>query len=331
MNPASLETYIQTALGIAVSIVTFLIGYRQTIGARKERTRAANASLHRAILRRMVLEDYCPTTADLERLAEGKAREFQVRQSDLASPSQVLNALFTDVFDSDLIPPAQRVELEGKLRDALSRSASRDAELSPPGPGEEATRENMRSRANLVSLTVATALLGTVASLLPQIVQGRLLDLQFLTGALGVFVVSLVAISGIITVRRNREAPEEQSAVDGASRMAEFELRVARELDRIGLPYKAGVRAGVLEVDFIVEMSSGPVVVEVKGWRGPVPLSVIRRTIEMVGRMKQEFRSTDAFIVVPETKHLPRAMLATPGVHFVQLKELAAALKRSAA
>ena len=54
-----MEGYLQTGVGILVSLILFVIGYRQTIGAKKERSKNANISIIRTIMRRMVLEDYC--------------------------------------------------------------------------------------------------------------------------------------------------------------------------------------------------------------------------------------------------------------------------------
>jgi len=62
-------------LGIAVSVVLFLIGYRQTVGAKKERVAAADSEIEKILVRRIVLEGYVLKTADIERLAEGKARD----------------------------------------------------------------------------------------------------------------------------------------------------------------------------------------------------------------------------------------------------------------
>lgn len=100
-----MDGYLQTGLGILVSLILFVVGYRQTIGARKERAKNANSSVHRAIMRRMVLEDYAPVYNDVTRLIEGKAREFQVSLNLLFSEEQILNSLYTEVFDSDLKKP----------------------------------------------------------------------------------------------------------------------------------------------------------------------------------------------------------------------------------
>lgn len=97
-----MEGYIQTGLGILVSLILFVIGYRQTIGAKKEQAKNANNSIVRIMMRRMVLEDYAPIYKDISRIIEGKTREFQVSSNDLFSEEQILISLYTVVFDSDL-------------------------------------------------------------------------------------------------------------------------------------------------------------------------------------------------------------------------------------
>lgn len=91
-------------LGIVVSLVLFLVGYRQTVGAKKERIAACNAEVEKILLRRIVLEGYTPTRLDLERLMDGKARDLRVSSDDLLSVGQVLNTLYTRIVESDLIP-----------------------------------------------------------------------------------------------------------------------------------------------------------------------------------------------------------------------------------
>ena len=48
-------------LGTLVSILVSIWGYRQIIGARRERIRATNSELEKVLIRRIVLESYQPT------------------------------------------------------------------------------------------------------------------------------------------------------------------------------------------------------------------------------------------------------------------------------
>ncbi len=85
-------------IGVLVSLVLFWLGYRRTVGAKQERSRAANAEFERTVLSRVVHESYSPTLAELEVLAEGFAREHNVRDADIESPSEVLISVYTSVM-----------------------------------------------------------------------------------------------------------------------------------------------------------------------------------------------------------------------------------------
>src|SRR5947208_416744 len=86
-------------LGIIVSLVLFLVGYRQTIGARKERISSANVAVERILIRRIVHEEYNPTLAEVTRLLEGKAQDLRVRAESLFDETQVLTAAFTRIME----------------------------------------------------------------------------------------------------------------------------------------------------------------------------------------------------------------------------------------
>jgi hypothetical protein len=68
------------AVGVALTILFFVVGYRQTIGARKERARAANKTATDAIFRRLTLEEAFETDSlSVNRLLYGWAIEARVR------------------------------------------------------------------------------------------------------------------------------------------------------------------------------------------------------------------------------------------------------------
>ena len=120
-----MDAYIQTLLGIVVSIILFWIAYRQTIGAKKERIKAANDKLIDTILRRVVLEDYHPKIEEINRIIEGKSRDFKVREKDLLSSAQILNTIYTRIFENDLITQELRdknIEKLGSLFDDEKKS-----------------------------------------------------------------------------------------------------------------------------------------------------------------------------------------------------------------
>jgi hypothetical protein len=324
---ATLSTYAQTALGLLVSIVLFVVGYRQTIGARKERVRSANTSLARAVLRRLVLEQYEPSIADLNHLIDGKAREFQVRPADLAPPENILTELFSTVFDNDLISPDRRTEIERTLRRALNELEQPPETEHPSDQSASAPSSFYRSA---IVLAVMTALVGSASSLLPQVLRGELLDQRMLLAAVGVFVASVGLIASILTLRRAREEPGEIASTRGFGHGAEFEARVAHALDKAGLAYRANVISPGGQADFLVATLRGELLLEVKAWPSAVPISYQQRTLDQVSRLKKAFGAIDAMIVIPDASLIPAPILKNDVAAFVSLKELVARVKRAA-
>lgn len=141
---------------------------------------------------------------------------------------------------------------------------------------------------------------------------------------------SLVVITSIVTVRRAREAPAEAHPGTSFARAAEFEVRVAQTLEKEGFVYQAAVNIGSAEADFVVETPRGPIVLEVKAWKNAVPLSILQRTLNLARRLRQEFKAADAFIVIPDTRMIPRTYLEGEGDSFITLKELPARLRSPA-
>jgi hypothetical protein len=111
-----------TVLGTAVSVGLFLIGYRQTVGARRERAKAASAELERTLLKRVLLEGYDPSPSGVARYIDAKAREHNVRSTDLNSVADTLADVYGRVLDDDFIKADQRSASLSRLTAAIERS-----------------------------------------------------------------------------------------------------------------------------------------------------------------------------------------------------------------
>ncbi|WP_394557440.1 hypothetical protein [Priestia aryabhattai] len=103
-----MDGYIQTAIGVIVSIIIYLLSYRQTIGAKQERIQSSNKEIEKILIRRIVNDNYNLSLADIRRLLEGKARDFKVKVNDLYKEEQMLNSLYTRVIETDFITKEQR-------------------------------------------------------------------------------------------------------------------------------------------------------------------------------------------------------------------------------
>jgi len=325
------DGYIQTAIGIVVSVILFLIGYRQTIGARRERVSSANRAVYKALLRRIVLEEYSPKIDDINRLIEGKAQEFKVSPGDLHPDEQVLNQIFAEIFDNDFIAPAKRSEIEarvGSAFDQLAKGKQKIDETRLASPDQE------RRKALLVgTLGLLASLMGALVSLFLTIGKDiptgtDISALKSFMPIIAVFFASLVSVVAISFVKRIREAPEDLSTRNTAvTEGALLEHEVAATLTKQGVSFQIEPKIGMLRPDFVIDIGGKKYAIESKSWRSPPPISVISRA----ARYLQELLRTGAVdgAVVVTRGRMPNLerLSGAENVQFVPLKDFSEWLK----
>ncbi len=324
-----MDGYIQTGLGILVSLILFVIGYRQTIGAKKERAKNASNSIHRAIMRRMVLEDYAPVYKDLTRIIEGKAREFKISSNDLLSEEQVLNSLYTEVFDSDLISPSQRIEIEQRLGSAFAK-----IEQKPSKPSlkdyQRLNLERASKKESVNAMVLSASLLGALSSILFKFYQTKTLEMEWLFCGLGVLIGSIAVLTALIFYRKTKE--KEISPSRGTARIVSTALEsdIAKILKKNKFDFVIEPNIGGLRPDFLVSLNGKNIAIEVKAWRGPVPLHLLRRTIDYLQKLVHSEKIDQAFLVTQKKESIPTGSLESNHISVVSINELANKLKKAA-
>jgi len=285
-----METYIQTGIGVIVSVVLFLVTYRQTIGARRQRAILANAELHRAVVRRMVLEGYQPTPADLERLARGKARHHRIPFELMDSAAEALTDVYAAVFDNDLIPAPTRDDLHKRVAVALEQTAD---------PAKERlARHSIRSIASpiYVIAILAASVVGAVATVLASVSQSGTIGSETVLMTLVVFVTSVAVTTAIVALRRVREKSEAtiQPEVEPSVRVFR---EVRRTLGTSGVSFETFVGSGPTNnVDFLVTAGDRRIAVETFDQ----PDDTVRRRTKRLLSMMADVGANELWIV---TRH----------------------------
>jgi len=324
-----MDGYIQTGLGIIVSLILFVIGYRQTIGARKERARNANTSVHRAIMRRMVLEDYSPTYSDVTRLIEGKAREFQVSLNILLSEEQVLNSLYTEVFDSDLISPSQRTEIEIRLTDCFKK-----LESEPPNPTlaefQQLRVERKSTKDNLTVMVLAASMLGAMSSILFKFIETKTLEVEWLFSGVAVLIASVAVLSSLSIIRKSKEAELSPSRGSAQIISSEFESDIAKILLKNKFDFTIEQPVGNLRPDFLVKLNGKNIAIEAKSWNKPVPMHFMRRTLEYLNKLVNSEGIDQAILVTHKNANVPFGKFENNNISVVSINDLVARLKNAA-
>lgn len=314
-----MDTFL-AVLGIVVSLVLFLVGYRQTVGAKKERIAACNAEVEKILLRRIVLEGYTPARLDVERLMDGKARDFRVSSDDLLSVGQVLNTLYTRIVESDLIPAEERKAMVERITPALSESESKPVEEVTLSTAET-RRLNVAKTSAITAMAVLASLVGALTTALPELA-------NFDTSQPGMyrtFVATTFASLGVIAfflVTRSLRNTQEDARTKSSEveQYLRFEGIVAASLKKSGFlvrPVPDG-RAG----DFLVERRGRKFLIEVKSWPRRVPAKILSDLADRLRRTAVEL-GADNIIVVTQTPLVETAeTLQVPGVTFLTQRQL---------
>lgn len=269
-----MDAYLSTGLGILVSIILFLFAYHQTIGAKRERAKNANQDIHRSFMQRMIFEEYTPKIKDLTKIVEGKAREFQVSINDLLSEEQILNALFTEVFDSDLISPSQRVEIKNRLNECLDR-INQESEEPCIIDFRQLSLEKKQKSENIYILVGTASLLGATSSLAYTFIETKTLNTEWLLSGVVVLVASVAALSAISVIRKNKEVVEQPARRVAQMVSSEFENEVTKILEKQKNKYSISPWLGGMRPDFVLDMKGKKVVIEEKAWNNVIPLHQI--------------------------------------------------------
>jgi hypothetical protein len=184
--------------GILVSLLTFWLGYRQTIGAKQERIRATNAEIESTVLKRMLLEGITPSFRDLVHLISGKAITANLSVGEMRSVDDFVDVLWMRVLENDLIPAERRKEIlstvfpietdtkaaagAANLEDGTSLSAQRPRRLVPM----------------VVILVLVAAVLGTAVAAIPAF-RTESLSIETVLAFFGVIVAVLALPALVIT------------------------------------------------------------------------------------------------------------------------------------
>lgn len=312
-----MDLYILTIIGIAVSVALYYFGYRQTIGARKEKIRSANSEIEKTLLKRIVLESYQPSVRDISRLIETKARDYNLRTADLHSDIQVLNTLFTRIIETDFISPDKRNEILEKISPVFLQAEEK--------PVEETTMVELASMRRTQRVRMSLSLLmAVIASLLGafSVFWYSLLESQelMILAIVGTVAASFVVIIFVSYIYRFRESQEEATAYSALQSAADFEREIGRALKKAGVKLlQAEANRGY---DFLAEIHDKKVIIEVKTWSHRVPLGLVRRVIDQLNNAVWAEQADEAIIVTKAPVEITPGIIDTKNVRIMSLKEL---------
>ncbi|HKO41780.1 MAG TPA: hypothetical protein VJU84_00695 [Pyrinomonadaceae bacterium] len=306
--------------GILVSVLLFAFGYRQTVGAKKERIRLANIDVEKIVVRRIILEGYTPTTSDISRLLQGKARDFRVADNDLFSEEQLLNTVYTRIVESDLIPTDQREQILQRIVPALIEAEANPIDESQDRGTPASSLLGSTSR-RLGFIAGVASVVGAIVSIIPELSSATLNLRDIVVPALATLTASLIVLGVLIAFHRLRTSQEAVTTkADAIHRYIAFEAEVSRMLKKLGV--RSRPTTSNEPGDFVLDMPDGRILVEVKSWKSMMPKMIIVQLAERLTEAIQRSRAAEAIVVTPEPVRYPPAILADKSVKLMTLPEL---------
>ncbi len=234
-----MENYLIGLVGILVSVWLFALGYRRTIGAKRERIRSANDSIVRILLRRVSSENYTPRAADIQRLVDSKARQLKVRPDELLPRDCLLNDVFVQITETEFLPKEKRSEilarLEGVQEEQPAEPGLQDADLF----GEEPSLRRRQRVTNMLALAmgVITSVVGALTVSLPEVFTagdglGETLPLFLSVTAAGFITILFVLV--YYRFRRQQEASDKATVTRSSLELERERWPRARESRSVG-------------------------------------------------------------------------------------------------
>lgn len=217
-------------LGLVLTILFFVIGYRQTIGARKERARAANKRIVDVLFRRLTHEESFGLSATIvEKVLDGWALDARIRSSDMLSPEEIEALLLARVLDNDYVAAEQRKSIVGRIQGIFKEEPT--ISLSPDESAGLAKRQVERGILAIGSGIAAMAIsLGTATIFTDATIFKETNFEAILVPLAAVVALTAVAMTLYSSLRDNSRSLRQD--YNGASPAATFERAFFRSAKR---------------------------------------------------------------------------------------------------
>lgn len=305
LGVAAMEIWMQTGIGILVSVGLFLFTYRQTWGANRERARAATDELASGLARLLIGEGAIPAADDLRAMLEAQARRHRVSPGFMPTTDQLRGVLLTRLVLLEYVPNANRSELIAALvqtpRDVLESATGTEVSR-----GASWRDRSFALMTGFVSVTggLVTVMIASVASqTAPAAFEAILLSL----------LASMVAVVVVSLLIGFRSGDVRFESIHGYERQSDHALRDL--LDRYELKYRVG---GPNDgYDYKIWVDGQLTLVELKSGR-----TKRSTALRLAAAMKEE-GATKAILVVNSRKGAP----AVTGVDAMTFKEFLGFLK----
>ena len=283
-----MENYLLAFAGIIVSVALYILGYSQTIGARKERIRAANNAFEKALIKRILLENFQPENYDLTSIRNGMAFNHSVKPDDLITNIELYENIYTEIFENDFIPIEKR-------KNILSSLSGNIAELKRAENEEEYPSSYSFNYISLMTAGIAT-LIGVFISIVPNLFakQGIAIPVVII-----VVIISVLAM-GFFYYAQSKETKDTEKVVSHSKGGYDFENKVRNILEEKGVTVvHTKIHDGF---DFILTKGEIKIILEIKANPN---LDSLRSAIRKLAQVLDQQQAKEGIIITSKRRFNP--------------------------
>ena len=278
-------------LGIAVSVGTFSIVYKQTIGARKERAKNVINEINKILYRNLIFDRFIPTLEELNRILSSKILEYRIKESDLPAEIDFLNTLYTRLVEDEFIDLKIKNKLVSKIDEKINLEIKK---LFAEEPIED---KKDRDKSFFFVIILISIFAGMSAFLLPLY---RFRIPSFDVNNIAIIVITLVSMVIVLMFTQNifrRKTKEIQESSPTKSRfkeMIEFENQIYRKLKNTGFEqikrhFRFEKDEKKFMVDFYARKNELGYYIEVKHFKNLIPSFILQK----LNQISNEIKETD--------------------------------------
>ena len=294
-----------TGFSIFISLVLFWIGYKETIGAKKQRIDSTYREIVKILVRNLVNLNYVPTISEINRILQTKSTENKISVNDLPEEIKFIYALYARVSEDEILSADKKKELIDKINDYLEEIEKK----APSIIDEEKERLNKETKYVIplilfsvgVGISVAFFL---ITNLLSNIVINFEIILAIITS-----ITAVVAITSTYTkFKEEQEEPKtSRKSVINEGRIFEDEIfKIIKDLGET----KRGVDLRkdniILNFDFSLKKGDKTFLIEVKNFQSYASSFIIHELTNRARHVKDKDKNCILILVVNNKRYFAR-------------------------
>ncbi|MDD5096426.1 MAG: hypothetical protein PHY95_02845 [Candidatus ainarchaeum sp.] len=293
-------------IGIIVTGFSIWFGYKNTIGAKNERTRSARNEILNVLFRNLVTNGNVPDVKTINTLILAKSIDHDINSDYLPDEKTFFSMLYARIMENELISSKRKNEILNKMKEYLDKL---DKETNPISETEKPYERDKIMR-NIFAIVSMSIIMAIIIYFLSSVVINRTLDTNSLFSLFGAISITLFFFAMFLTIKRIQENQKEEiSSVRLSSKeYFDFEYSIFEKLKGLGGVQKQFVvknaNSNRVIFDLALKRGNKTYLFEIKRFRNYVSRHYIEQLVSYAKIAKNTDRNVVLFLVVNDKKYL---------------------------